>query len=114
MKYIILIILIIFFSANANNYGEKWLKNKQSTKPKSDSIIYSIKINGPANEVTVNNKKQLTTNNNEPNQNTIQINGAGNKAIINTDDAKGKVTIIQNGNNNKASTTQSTKNHNKK
>jgi len=117
VKISALLFILLCFCVSANSYACKQKKHKENSKLKqvetpltNSNVSYSISIEGPANEVTVNNKKQTATHDKELKQNNIQINGSGNKVIVNKDDTKGKVNVEQKGNNNQVKIAQS--NHN--
>lgn len=112
-----LLMFLLCFCVSANSYANKQKKHKEISKRKkietcliNSNVSYTISIDGPANEVIVNNKKQTATQDNELKQDSIQIKGTGNKVVVNKDVTKDKVNVKQNGNNNQVKITQS--NHN--
>ena len=124
MKTIFTIIYFAFFLSgfsfgeethNLNRISKaKTVAGAQNPIVKTDSVAnYSISINGERNMVNVKTNSQTvqtseSIDNNPKADHTITINGKGNSVVVTPEDKKGKVTVSQNGNNNKVSITQST------
>jgi len=80
--------------------------NEYNRGSPTDSAQWSIQMNGTSNTLKINDKEYEISSDTGNNQDSIQVNGTCNSITIRQSDQQSKVSISQQGKNNKISIIQ--------